>query len=303
MNIKEAEIATIDTNIADKTDIYSVTTADVADRFKEIVALLGAILVNPDLTYNIGLIVYTASPFSVYVCKVDGATGDVANQTNWLKIAGSGLPYLVAGVDVYDTTVPFQSEDYYVPVAINMSVSAGKLFCLLLNGVQPATNSKQIGYAITLTTTGSIDGSSILIQTDCNGVGMSTLQIDTIYNERLEAGATYLITKTYDSDLSTGYNISKIGSGGIKEMIAGQVLFKVSTGKTLINGATNANITLPSASGLGGEECIIIRSETCSSLSAVNASAGDSIINVDSLLYNRPYMRFTSDGIDKWYYS
>jgi len=223
MNIKEAEIATIDTNIADKTDIYSV-----------------------------------ASPFLVYVCKVDGATGDVTNQTNWLKIAGSGLPYLVAGVDVYDTTVPFQSEDYYVPVAINMSVSAGKLFCLLLNGVQPATNSKQI---------------------------------------------TYLITKTYDSDLSTGYNISKIGSGGIKEMIAGQVLFKVSTGKTLINGATNANITLPSASGLGGEECIIIRSETCSSLSAVNASAGDSIINVDSLLYNRPYMRFTSDGIDKWYYS
>ena len=77
MNIKEAEIATINAAIADKTDIYSVSTADVADRFKEIVALLGAVLVNVDLTYNIGFIVYTASPFAVYVCKVDGATGDI----------------------------------------------------------------------------------------------------------------------------------------------------------------------------------------------------------------------------------
>ena len=47
MNIKEAERATINAAIAEKTDIYSVTTTDIADKFKEIVALLGAILVNP----------------------------------------------------------------------------------------------------------------------------------------------------------------------------------------------------------------------------------------------------------------
>jgi len=116
MNIKESEIATINDAIANKTDLMSVTTADVADRFKEIVALLGAILVNPDLTYNIGLIVYTASPFAVYVCKVDGATGDVTNQANWLKIAGSGLPYLVADTEVYISAITGASNsDYYIP--------------------------------------------------------------------------------------------------------------------------------------------------------------------------------------------
>ena len=191
MNIKEAERATINAAIAEKTDIYSVTTTDIADRFKEIVALLGAILVNPSLTYNVGLIVYTASPFAVYVCKIDGATGDVTNAANWLKIAGSGLPYLVADTEVEISIITGASNsDYYIPYPILLSAKAGLLFDLRITGVL-ATNYGQVGYGITIDTTGSINGSSILIKTDKNGVGMSTLLVDGTYSERLEAGATY----------------------------------------------------------------------------------------------------------------
>jgi hypothetical protein len=295
MNIKEAEIATIDAAIADKTDIYSVTTADVADRFKEIVALLGAILVNPDLTYNIGLIVYTASPFSVYVCKVDGATGDVTNQTNWLKIAGSGLPYLVADTEVDVTNVSYQSSDYYVSKTIVLSEKAGTLYDLRLTGVT-VSNTSQLGHAIAITTTGSIEGSSIILKTDCKGVGMSTLLVDGLYSERLEAGATYLFSKSYDAEDLDGYILIKIGRSGMK--LGSTYAYKVSTGKTLINGGTT--ITLPLALGLEGEDVEIVLA-TAGTLTVL-LSGSDSLVNVGGLALTLPIMRFVSDGVDKWYY-
>lgn len=295
MNIKEAERATINAAIAEKTDIYSVTTTDIADRFKEIVALLGAILVNPSLTYNVGLIVYTASPFAVYVCKVDGATGDVTNQTNWLKIAGSGLPYLVADVDVVVSLVSYQSTDYYVAEPINLASNAGKLYDLRLTGVT-VSNTSQLGYAVAITTTGAIAGSSLFIKTDCKGVGMSTLLVDGTYSERLEAGATYLFSKTYDTDDLDGYILIKLGRNGMK--IGNTYAYKVSTGKTLINGGST--ITLPLALGIEGEDCEIVLA-TPGTLTVL-LSGSDSLVNVGGLALTLPIMRFVSDGVDKWYY-
>ena len=295
MNIKEAEIATINAAIADKTDIYSVTTADVADRFKELVALLGAILVNPDLTYNIGLIVYTATPFSVYVCKVDGAGGDVSNQTNWLKIAGSGLPYLVADADVVVNMVSYQYSDYYVAEPINLAANAGKMFDLRLTGVT-VSNTSQLGYAVAITTTGAIAGSSLFIKSDCKGVGMHTLLVDGTYSERLEAGATYLFTKTYDVEDLDGYILIKLGRSGMK--LGTTFAYKVSTGKTLINGGST--ITLPLASGLEGEDVEIILAT--SGTLTILLSGSDTLENIGGLTINRPTNRFISDGISKWYY-
>ena len=295
MNIKEAERANVDANIANKTEILSVTTKDIGDRFKEIINLLGAILVNPDLTYNIGLIVYTASPFAVYVCKVDGATGDVTNQTNWLKIAGSGLPYLVADVDVVVSLVSYQSTDYYVAEPINLASNAGKLYDLRLTGVT-VSNTSQLGYAVAITTTGAIAGSSLFIKTDCKGVGMSTLLVDGTYSERLEAGATYLFSKTYDTDDLDGYILIKLGRNGMK--IGNTYAYKVSTGKTLINGG--ATITLPLALGLEGEDCEIVLAT--SGTITVLLSGSDSLMNVGGLALTLPIMRFVSDGVDKWYY-
>lgn len=295
MNIKEAERATINAAIAEKTDIYSVTTTDIADRFKEIVALLGAILVNPSLTYNVGLIVYTASPFSVYVCKIDGATGDVTNAANWLKIAGSGLPYLVADAEVVVSMVSYQSTDYYVAEPINLASNAGKLYDLRITGVTNS-NTSQLGYAVAITTTGAIAGSSLFIKTDTKGVGMSTLLVDGAYSERLEAGATYLFSKTYDTDDLDGYILIKLGRSGMK--IGSTYAYKVSTGKTLINGGST--ITLPLALGLEGEDCEIVLA-TPGTLTVL-LSDSDSLNNIGGLALNRPLMRFISDGVDKWYY-
>lgn len=295
MNLKEAEIANIDAAIADKTDIYSVTTADVANRFKELVALLGAILVNPDLTYNVGLIVYTTSPFAIYVCKVDGATGVVSNQTNWLKIAGSGLPYLVADTEVDVNVVAYQSSNYYIPKAIILADKAGTFFDLRLSGIA-ATNTSQLAYAITISTTGSIEGSSIFIKTDNKGVGMSTLVVDGTYNERLEAGALYMFTKTTDGEDLDGYILTKICSSGMRRITINSVL--LSTGKSLVDGT--ANYTLPLALGLEGEEVELVLAT--SGTLTISLSGGDTLENIGGLTINRPINRFISDGISKWYY-
>ena len=298
MNIKEAERATINAAIAEKTDIYSVTTTDIADRFKEIVALLGAILVNPSLTYNVGLIVYTASPFAVYVCKIDGATGDVTNAANWLKIAGSGLPYLVADTEVEITIITGDSySNYYIPYPILLSAKAGVLFDLRITGVA-TTNYGQVGYGITIDTTGSINGSSILIKTDNKGVGMSTLLVDGTYSERLEAGATYLFTRTTDVQDIDGYVLTKMGSSGIKIQADGGN-FTASTGKYIVMGG--GAIRLPLALGLGGESVDLLLASAGSFVP--NLSGSDTIVNVGSLEYTRPLMKYTSDGINKWYYS
>lgn len=296
MSIKESAIANINTAIADKTEILSVTTADVADRLKELVALLGAILVNVDLTYNVGLVVYTASPFAVYVCKVDGSSGDVSNQTNWLKIAGNGLPYLVADTEVYDTTVAYQAGNYYVPLAINLASKAGTFFALRLNGIA-ATNITQIAYALTIDTTGSIEGSSVIIQLDNKGVGMATLVIDGTYNERLAFGSTYLFTKTTDSDDADGYILTKIASSGIRTMTSGP--FTASPGKYLLGGG-NA-IVLPLAAGLQGEEVEVILSSA--GTLGVTQTGGDTLGNIGSLAFTLPRMRFISDGVSKWYFT
>lgn len=294
MNIKESEIATINDAIANKTDLMSVTTADVADRFKELVALLGAILVNTDLTYNIGLIVYTASPFAVYVCKVDGATGDVTNQANWLKIAGSGLPYLVADTEVdIAIIVGSQSVPYYIPFPIVLSEKAGALFDLRISG-RSATNNEPLAYAITISTANCIEGSSIIIRTDTNTRGMHTLVVDGVYNERLQAGATYLFSKSTDIDEAKGYVLIKIAEGG---MCTGMVTsLIVSTGKTLIG---NQTCTLPLALGLLGEVCEIIT--TVALAKTVLTSGSDTIVNTGSYTYDKPSLRFISDGVDKWY--
>lgn len=295
MNIKEAEIATIDAAIADKTDIYSVTTADIADRFKEIVALLGAILVNPDLTYNAGLFVYTTSPYAIYACKVDGANGDVTNQTNWLKIAGSGLPYLVADTEVDVNVVAYQPSNYYVPKAIVLAEKAGTFFDLRLSGIA-ATNTSQLAYAITISTVGSIEGSSIFIKTDNKGVGMSTLVVDGTYNERLEAGALYMFTRTTDTEDLDGYILTKIASSGMRKITSTPIL--LSTGKYLIDGGITS--ALPLALGLEGEvvELVLATSGTFTPL----LSGSDTLENVGGLTINRPINKFISDGISKWYY-
>lgn len=294
MNIKEAEIATINAAIAEKTDIYSVSTADMADRFKELVALLGAILVNPDLTYNIGLFVYTESPYAIYACKVDGADGDVSNQANWLKIAGSGLPYLVADTEVDVNVVAYQTSNYYVPKAIVLAEKAGTFFDLRLSGIA-ATNISQLAYAITISTVGSIEGSSIFIKTDNKGVGMSTLVVDGTYNERLEAGALYMFTRTTDTEDLDGYILTKIASSGMRKITSTPIL--LSTGKYLIDGGITS--TLPLALGLEGEVVeLVLTSGTFTPL----LSGSDTLENVGGLTINRPINKFISDGISKWYY-
>lgn len=305
MNIKEAEIATINAAIAEKTDIYSVSTADIADRFKELVALLGAILVNPDLTYNIGLFVYTESPYAIYACKVDGATGDVSNQTNWLKIAGSGLPYLVADTEVYLAVVGYQTSNYYISgqdfPPINLALKAGTLFDLRIEDTSSNTNTVQIAYAIEIDTTGSIEGTSIIIKLDNNGVGMATLLVDDTYSERLAFGSTYLFTKTTDVNDLDGYILTKIGSAGIRICRVGNFNpAPASPGKYII--PANSPMILPLAAGLGGEECIFIKDNPGLANTAV-PSGGDTIVNTDGLLYDRSLMKFTSDGINKWYYT
>lgn len=301
MNIKEAEIATINAAIAEKTDIYSVSTADVADRFKELVALLGAILVNPDLTYNIGLFVYTESPYAIYACKIDGADGDVSNQTNWLKIAGSGLPYLVADTEVDIAVVGYQTSNYYITLPINLSVKAGTLFDLRIEDTSSNTNTVQIAYAIEIDTTGSIEGTSIIIKLDNNGVGMATLLVDGTYSERLAFGSTYLFTKTTDVNDLDGYILTKIGSEGIRICHVGNYNpAPASPGKYIIS--PNSPMILPLAIGLGGEKCIFIRDSSGLANTAI-PSGSDSIINTDGLLYDRSSMKFTSDGINKWYYT
>jgi hypothetical protein len=295
-NIKVAQKATVASRITDKTVDYSIAKQDIGSTYNEIIDLLGAVLVNVDLVYPIGFPVYTTSPFAVYISKVDNVYGDVTNQTNWLKIAGSGLPYLVADVDVVVTPVSYQSSDYYVSEPISLASNAGKLFDLRLTGV-PISNTSQLGYAISISTTGAITGSSLFIKTDCNGVGMHTLLVDGTYSERLEAGATYLFSKTYDGEDSDGYVLIKLGRSGLK--IGSTYAYKVSTGKTLING-TNT-ITLPLAVGLHGEdvEIILISAGTITVL----LSGSDTLVNIGGASFNRPIMRFISDGVDKWYYA
>ena len=298
MNTKEAEIATINAAIADKTDISSVSTADIADRFKELVALLGAILVNPDLTYNIGLFVYTESPYAIYACKVDGADGDVSNQTNWLKIAGSGLPYLVADTEVDLAVVGYQTLDYYIPLPINLALKAGTLFDLRIEDTSGSTNTVQIAYAIEIDTNGSIEGTSIIIKLDNKGVGMATLLVDGTYSERLAFGSTYLFTKTTDVNDIDGYILTKIGSSGIRAILGNSGI--ASPGKYIA--PPNSSIILPLAIGLGGEECIFIKKFVGLPFT-VYPSGSDTIVNTDGLLYDRSLMKFTSDGINKWYYT
>ena len=298
MNTKEAEIATINAAIADKTDISSVSTTDIADRFKELVALLGAILVNPDLTYNIGLFVYTESPYAIYACKVDGADGDVSNQTNWLKIAGSGLPYLVADTEVDLAVVGYQTLDYYIPLPINLALKAGTLFDLRIEDTSGSTNTVQIAYAIEIDTNGSIEGTSIIIKLDNKGVGMATLLVDGTYSERLAFGSTYLFTKTTDVNDIDGYILTKIGSSGIRAILGNSGI--ASPGKYIA--PPNSSIILPLAIGLGGAECIFIKKFVGLPFT-VYPSGSDTIVNTDGLLYDRSLMKFTSDGINKWYYT
>jgi len=251
-------------------------------------------LVNTDLTYNIGLIVYTASPFAVYVCKVDGATGDVTNQANWLKIAGSGLPYLVADTEVDVNVVAYQTSNYYVPKAIVLAEKTGTFFDLRLSGIA-ATNISQLAYAITISTVGSIEGSSIFIKTDNKGVGMSTLVVDGTYNERLEAGALYMFTRTTDGEDLDGYILTKIASSGMRR--ATTTPYLLSTGKYLIDGTTTR---LPLALGLEGEEVELILAT--SGTLTILLSGSDTLENIGGLTINRPTNRFISDGISKWYY-
>lgn len=295
MNIKESEKATVASRITDKTVDYAIAKQDVGTTFDEIIDLLGAVLVNPDLTYPIGFIVYTASPYAIYVCKVNDSTGVVTNQTNWLKIAGSGLPYLVADTEVDVNVVAYQPSNYYIPKAIVLSEKAGTFFDLRLSGIA-ATNTSQLAYAITISTTGSIEGSSIFIKTDNKGVGMSTLVVDGTYNERLESGALYMFTKTTDSDDLDGYILTKISSGGMRFITTPPIL--LSTGKYLINGGTTS--TLPLALGLEGEsvELVLATAGTFTPL----LSGSDTLENIGGLTINRPINRFISDGISKWYY-
>jgi len=259
-------------------------------------------LVNTDLTYNIGLIVYTASPFAVYVCKVDGATGDVTNQANWLKIAGSGLPYLVADTEVYLAVVGYQTSNYYISgqdfPPINLALKAGTLFDLRIEDTSNSTNTVQVAYAIEIDTNGSIEGTSIIIKLDNKGVGMATLLVDGTYSERLAFGSTYLFTKTTDVNDIDGYILTKIGSSGIRAILGNSGI--ASPGKYIA--PPNSSIILPLAIGLGGEECIFIR-EFVGLPFTVYPSGSDTIVNTDGLLYDRSLMKFTSDGINKWYYT
>lgn len=293
--IKEAEIATVNSRITDKSDMLSVSTSDVGQSISDLVALLGAVLVNASLFYDLGFVVYTASPFSVYVCRVQGASGDVTNQTNWLKIAGSGLPYLVADTEVDVTVVSYQPSNYYVPKTIVLAEKAGTFFDLRLSGI-PITNFSQLAYAISINTAGSIEGSSIFIKTDTKGVGMNTLSVDGTYNERLEAGALYMFTKTTDTEDLDGYILTMISRSGMKMLPTVGIV--VSTGKTLINSGTP--VTLPLAVGLEGLDVEIVLAS--SGTVPVFVSGSDSLVNIGSLSFDKPIMRFISDGIDKWYY-
>lgn len=294
-NIKDSEKQTVASRITNKSVDYSIAKQDVGTTFNEIIDLLGAVLVNPDLTYPLGFIVYTASPYAVYACKTNDALGVVSNQNNWLKIAGSGLPYLVADTEVDVNVVAYQPSNYYVPKTIVLSEKAGTYFDLRLSGIA-ATNTSQIAYAITINTVGSIEGSSIFIKTDNKGVGMSTLVVDGTYNERLEAGALYMFTKTTDTEDLDGYILTKISSSGMRR--ATTTPFTLSTGRYLIDGGTTT--ILPLALGLEGEsvELVLATSGTLT----IQLSGSDTLENVGGLTINRPINRFISDGVSKWYY-
>ena len=60
-------------------------------------------------------------------------------------------------------------------------------------------------------------------------------------------------------------------------------------------------IRLPLALGLGGESVDLLLASAGSFVP--NLSGSDTIVNVGSLEYTRPLMKYTSDGINKWYYS
>jgi len=297
-NIKDSEKATVASRITDKTVDYSIAKQDLGTTFDEIIDLLGAVLVNEDLTYPVGFVVYTASPYAIYACKVEDADGDVTNQTNWLKIAGSGLPYLVADTEVEISIITGASgSNYYIAFPILLSSKAGVFFDLRITGVS-ATNSGQVGYGITIDTTGSIEGSSVLIKTDNNGVGMSTLLVDGLHSERLEAGATYMFTRTTDVQDTDGYILTKIGTSGIKILSTG-TSFIASTGKYIV--VAGGSFVLPLAASLGGESIEVLLASAGSFVPTLSGS--DTIVNIGALAYTRPLMKYTSDGVDKWYLS
>lgn len=170
-----------------------------------------------------------------------------------------------------------------------------RFFDLRLSGIA-ATNTSQLAYAITISTVGSIEGSSIFIKTDNKGVGMSTLVVDGTYNERLEAGALYMFTRTTDTEDLDGYILTKIASSGMRKITSTPIL--LSTGKYLIDGGITS--ALPLALGLEGEvvELVLATSGTFTPL----LSGSDTLENVGGLTINRPINKFISDGISKWYY-
>jgi len=298
-NIKDSEKATVASRITDKTVDYSIAKQDLGTTFDEIIDLLGAVLVNEDLTYPVGFVVYTASPYAIYACKVEDADGDVSNPTNWLKIAGSGLPYLISDTEVYDTVVAYQGSNYYVSLAIDLNAKAGCFFALRLTGIA-ATNVSQLGYAVTVDATTALEGTSIILQTDTNGIGFSTLAITTsygTYNEKLAMGSTYLLLKTTDTTDTDGYILTKIASTGIRDVTTSG--FISSIGKYLV--PAGASFQLPLAVGLFGEQVQLLLKASGSITPSLSGS--DSIVNVGSLSYNLPKMTFTSDGVDKWYYT
>ena len=309
-NIKESEKIAVASRITNKVDDYSIAKTDVANTFNEIIDLLGAVLVNVDIIYPKGFVVYTASPFSVYVAQVNDVTGDTSNATNWLKIAGSGLPYLVSNTEVYDAVLAYQTSDYYVDIDIDLNLKAGSFFCFRFNG-NITSNTHQIGYNIAVDATTALEGTSIILQTDNKGIGFSLLEITTsvgTYNEKLAKGSTYLLTKTTDIvsevggfDLD-GYILTKLASSGLSEITAYQ--YTVSTGKYI--GIGGGAIKLPLAVGLAGEEVIYI-SNSSGTTTVATSDDGlgnyDILMNIEGLSYTLPYKRFTSDGVNKWYYT
>lgn len=297
--IKENIDANIESRIDAKESMYSVSKEDVTESMRDLLKYLGATPANEDLFYDRGLFVYTLSPMAVYVSKQQNVSGDVTDQANWLKITSEGLPYLVSGTDVVVTVVPYQPSNYYVPYSIDLAEDTGKLIDLRLSGIA-ATNTAQLAYTIALTTAGSVNGSSVMIKTDTKGVGMHLLTIDGTYSERLASGGTYIFTKTTDVDDADGYIITKIAQEGIKTITASPML--VSPGKFLAS--SGGIFQLPLAAGIGGEVVELIFINTNPSPNTIGNSGSDTLVNIGGLGYlNVPSMKFTSDGIDKWYYT
>ena len=305
-NIKESEKIAVASRITGKVDDYSIAKTDVANTFNEIIDLLGAVLVNVDIIYPKGFVVYTDSPFSVYVAQVNDVTGDTSNATNWLKIAGSGLPYLVSNTEVYDAVVVSRNVDYYINVPIDLNQKAGSFFALRYNSDGGITNVTQMAFNITVDARTALEGTSIVIQINNMAIGLSLLSIQTssgTYNEKLGSGCTYLLTKTTDIisedngfDLD-GYILTKLSSSGYSNnQNNDQVL---SIGKFFIQGT--GVVKLPLAIGLHGEEVILISASAGTTV--VNTSVGDVIVNLGGLPYTLPYKRFTSDGNIGWYYT